>query len=152
MIVGDSKRGDPLISSFFGVDFGKHLTGNFKSIDGLESKVEVNKLMQSTKDGKSTVVHQVGNSNLGGEVTLKRAMTSNMEMWDWRKLVEEGKIPEARVNGTITIYDNAGVAKAKWDLTACWPSSVTGPDLTTKSNEPAMETIIIVHEGLKRSQ
>ena len=150
--MGDSKRGDPLVSAFFSVDFGTHLAGNFKSIDGLESKVEVNKLKQSTKDGKTVTVHQVGNSNLGGEVTLKRAMTSSMEMWDWRKLVEEGKLTEARVNGTITIYDTAAKAMAKWDLTNCWPSNVTGPDLTTKGNDPAMETIVIVHEGLTRSQ
>lgn len=146
-------RKDPLVSAFFGVDFGKHLSGEFKSIDGLESKVEVNKLTQVTKEGKSKTVHQVANSALGGEVTLKRAMTSNMEMWDWRKLVEEGKLKDARVNGTITIYDYSGEMKAtaKWDLVNCWPSSVSGPDLTTKGNDPAMETIVIVHEGLTRS-
>ena len=152
--MGDSKRNDPLVGAFFGVDFGKHLTGNFKSIDGLESKVEVNKLKQATKDGKTITVHQVGNSSLGGEVTLKRAMTSNMEMWDWRKLVEEGKMGDARVNGTITLYDNSGEMKAaaKWDLVNCWPSSASGPDMSTKGNDPAIETIVIVHEGLTRSK
>jgi phage tail-like protein len=147
-------RKDPLVGAFFGVDFGKHLTGVFKSIDGLESKVEVNKLTQATKEGKSITIHQVANSALGGQVTLKRAMTSNMEMWDWRKLVEEGKLKDARVNGTITIFDNSAEMKAtaKWDLTNCWPSSVTGPDLSTKGNDPAIETIVIEHEGLIRSQ
>ncbi len=150
--MGDSKRNDPVVAAFFSVDFGKHLSGPFKSIDGLESKVEVVKLKQSTKDGKTVTIHTVGNSNLGGEITLKRAMTSNMEMWDWRKLVEEGKMPDARVNGTITIYDEEQKASAKWDLLNCWPSSVSGPDLTAKSNDPAMETIVIVHEGITRSK
>ncbi|MHB8644180.1 MAG: phage tail protein [Thermomicrobiales bacterium] len=150
--MGESKRDDPLVSAFFGVDFGKHLSGPFKSIDGLEGKVELVKLTQATKEGKSITVHTVGNSSVGGEVTLKRAMTSNMEMWDWRKLIEEGELTKARVNGTITLYDTAGKANAKWDLSNCWPSSVSGPDLTAKDNSPAMETVVIVHEGIKRSQ
>jgi phage tail-like protein len=146
---------DTMVGAFFSVDFGKHLSGPFKSVDGLEAKVDVNKLRQSLANGKQILVHQVGNSSLGGEITLKRAMTkSNMEMWDWRKLVEDGKMVDARVNGTITLYDNGEDHKAlaKWDLLACWPSQVSGPDGSTKGVEPAIETVVIVHEGLERKE
>ena len=148
------RKSDPMVAAFFSVDFGKHLSGPFKSVDGLESKVDISKMKQALPSGKTITVHQVANSTLGGEITLKRGMTSNMEMWDWRKLVEEGKMPEARVNGTITLYDAAeeGKALAKWDLLACWPSSVSGPDMSTGTNEPAMETLVIVHEGLERKE
>lgn len=150
--MGDSKRNDPLATAFFGVDFGKHLTGVFKSVDGLERKVELVKISQSTKEGKTITVHEAGNSNVGGEITLKRGMTSNMEVWDWRKLVEEGKMKDARVNGSITLYDTDGTATAQWDMVNCWPSSVSGPDVSAKDNSPALETVVIVHEGLMRKK
>lgn len=148
------RKADPMVAAFFSVDFGKHLSGPFKSVDGLEAKVDVNKLKQALPTGQTITIHQVANSTMGGEITLKRAMTSNMEMWDWRKLVEEGKLPDARVNGTITLYDNSEEHKAlaKWDLLACWPSSISGPDMSTKGTDPAMETVVIVHEGLTRVQ
>ncbi|MCA1668261.1 MAG: phage tail protein [Thermomicrobia bacterium] len=146
------ERKETLVTAFFGVDFGKHLSGPFKSVDGLERKVEVVKLTQATKEGKSLTKHVMGNTTLGGELTLKRAMTANMEMWDWRKLVEEGKMKDARVNGTITLYDSEGKATAEWNVTNAWPSSVSGPDISAKSNEAAIETVVIVHEGLMRTK
>ena len=46
-----------------------------------------------------------------------------MDMWKWRKLVEEGKIDDARENGSITMYDTDGGAVARWDLINAWPRS-----------------------------
>ena len=40
-----------------------------------------------------------------GDLSLKRGMTSQMDMWKWRKDVEDGKIDKARKNGSIVMYD-----------------------------------------------
>jgi phage tail-like protein len=35
-----------------------------------------------------------------------------------------------------------------WKLANAWPSKINGTDLKSTGNEVAVETIVIVHEGL----
>lgn len=148
------KRDDAFVTAFFMIDFGSHLKGDVLSIDGVERKVEIVKQTQATNKGKSVVIHTAGNSNVSGEVTIKRHMTSDMSMWTWRKLVEEGKMKDARVHGTITLYDGSEEMKAvaTWTLDNAWPSAISGPDMSAKANETAVETLTIQHEGLTRTK
>ncbi len=148
------KRNDSFVTAFFMVDFGSHLKGDVLSVDGVERKVEIVKQTQTTNGGKTIVKHTAGNSNVSGEITIKRHMTSDMSMWTWRKLVEEGKMKDARVNGTITLYDGANemMDVATWTLDMVWPSAISGPDMSAKANETAVETLTLQHEGLTRTK
>ncbi len=146
------KRNDAFVTSFFGVDFGSHLKGDVLSIDGVERKVEIVKQNVVNSQGKTVVHHTSGNSNVSGEITIKRHMTSDMSMWTWRKIVEDGKVDKARVNGTITLFTPDGVAAATWTLDMAWPSAISGPDMSAKANESAVETLTIQHEGLTRTK
>lgn len=146
------KRNDALVTSFFSIDFGNHLKGDVLSIDGVERKVEVIKQTQVNAKGQSVAHYTSGNSNVSGEITIKRNMTSDMSMWTWRKIVEDGTVDKARVNGTITLYSPDMKAAATWTLDAAWPSSISGPDMSSKSNESAVETLTVQHEGLTRTK
>jgi phage tail-like protein len=84
------------------------------------------------------------------DITLKRGVTPNLEIWDWRKLVEDGKVAEARKNGSITMYTQEGEPVAQWDFENAWPVKVSGPQLASGSNEVALEELRITHEGMHR--
>jgi phage tail-like protein len=71
-------------------------------------------------------------------------------MWQWRKLVEQGKIDEARKNGTITMYNQQGEPVARWNFINAWPSKLTGPSANASNNEVAIEELEITHEGYER--
>ena len=83
-------------------------------------------------------------------MTLKRGITDNLEIWEWRKLVEDGKMEGARKNCSIIMFDRNYAPAARWDFTNAWPSKVTGPSVKTDSNEFGVEEFVIVHEGMKR--
>ncbi len=85
-----------------------------------------------------------------GDITLKRGMTDDMDMWKWRQLVEEGKIDEARKNGSIVMFDQKGSEVARWDLINAWPSKISGPTANAGSNEIAIEELTVCHESYKR--
>ncbi len=51
---------------------------------------------------------------------------------------------------SITLVDEAGGDKARWDIVRAWPSKYDPPDFSAKGNEVAIETLEIVHEGFKR--
>jgi phage tail-like protein len=81
---------------------------------------------------------------------LKWGLTASMELYNWRKLIEQGKISTARKNISVILMDEEGVDAARWDFTNAWPSKYKGPDLNAKTNEVAIETLEIVFETMQR--
>ena len=84
-------------------------------------------------------------------ITLKRGITDAMDMWKWRKLVEQGNVNDARKNGSIVMYDRR-YADRQWDFFNAWPSKLTGPTANATNNEVGIEELEITHEGYKRTQ
>jgi phage tail-like protein len=140
---------DPLVSSWFGVEFQGQIVGAFRECTGLGSENEVVEYKASGPRGEF-VIKKVPGRLKWNNVTLKRGITDSMDMWQWRKLVEQGKIEEARKNGTITMYNQQGDPVARWNFINAWPSKLTGPSANAGNNEVAIEELEITHEGYER--
>lgn len=146
----DVVSGDPLVSAHFMVQVDNFATGYFLEVGGLGSETEVtdHKVMGASNQD---IVRKIPGRTKWSDITLKRGITSNMEFYDWRKMVEDGMVDEARSNGTITMLDQAGSPIAEWTFENGWPSKVSGPSLKSDSNEIGVEEITIVHEGIERT-
>lgn len=142
---------DPLIGTWFGIDIQGQLSGSFREATGLGSENEVVTNQASTLDGKQ-VTQMIPGRLKWNPITLKRGITTNMDMWKWRKLVEDGKINDARKNASIIMYHHDGTPKARWDLVNAWPSKLTGPNANANANEIGLEELVITHEGYERKE
>lgn len=140
---------DPLISAWFGVEFQGQVQGAFRECTGLGSENEVVESKASGPKG-DYVIKKLPGRMKWNNVTLKRGITSTMDMWIWRKLVETGKIDEARKNGSIVMYSTDGTPMARWNLVNAWPSKLTGPTANATNNEVGIEELEITHEGYTR--
>ena len=140
---------DPLVSSWFGVEFQGQIVGAFRECTGLGSENEVVEYKASGQKGEY-VIKKVPGRLKWTNITLKRGVTDSMEAWKWRKLVEQGKITDARKNGTITMYNQQGDPVAKWNFTNAWPSKLNGPSANAGNNEVAIEELELTHEGYER--
>lgn len=85
-----------------------------------------------------------------GNLSLKWGITDSMDLYNWRKLVEDGKMKDARRNVAVVILDEEGKNKARWEFTQAWPTKYDAPDLNATGNDIAIETLEIAHEGMKR--
>lgn len=146
----DSVTGDPLVSFNFAIDVPGKLSGHFMECSGLGSESEVidHKIMAS--GAKEPIIRKVPGRLKWGDITLKRGITANMDMWDWRKLVEQGTVDQARLDGSIIMYDQNHTEVARWNFSKGWPSKISGPSVKSDSNEIGIEEIVIVHEGIRR--
>ena len=142
---------DPLVSAWFGVEFQGQVVGAFRECTGLGSENEVVEYKASGPKGEQ-VVKKVPGRLKWNNITLKRGITDDMGLWKWRELVEQGKMDDARKNGTVTMFNQKGDAVAKWDFTNAWPSKLTGPSANAANNEAAIEELEITHEGYTRAQ
>lgn len=140
---------DPLVSFNFGLELSGALTAYFQSVGGIESTTEVVETKCVNEKGMPTIAKHPGTLSWG-DITLSRGVTTSMEMFDWRKQVEDGKYSEARKDGSIIMFDSAGAEKARWNFKNGWPSSYKGPDVSSDSGDAATEELTIAHEGMER--
>ena len=87
-----------------------------------------------------------------GNLTLKWGITDSLDLYNWRKLVEQGKTKDARRNLAVILMDEEGNAASRWEFVEAWPSKYDAPNLDGKGNDIAVETLEIVHEGMSRTK
>lgn len=142
---------DPLVAAYFAVDFQGGVVGAFREVQGLGSESQVVEYRATDEKGRPILIREPGTMKYQ-DVVCKRGITDSMDMWQWRKQVEDGDINGARRNGTITLYNQKGDAVARWNIDRAWPSKLNGPSYDAKTNEVAIEELTITHEGYRRVQ
>lgn len=142
---------DPLVAAYFAVDFQGGVVGAFRECTGLGSESQVVEYRATDEKGRPILIREPGTMKYQ-DIVLKRGITDSMDMWTWRKQVEDGDIDQARRNGTITLYNQKGEAVARWNIEACWPAKILGPNYDAKTNEVAVEELTLTHQGYKRVQ
>lgn len=85
-----------------------------------------------------------------GTITLKRGVTDSMELYNWRRQVEDGNLSEARRSVNIILLDAEGNDAARWELKEAWPSKYDSSDLSASGNEVMVETLELQIEQLRR--
>ena len=149
--VVDTGREDPLVGFNFAIDVSGKIKGYFTEVSGLGSEHEI--IEHKVVDVKGhEVILKVPGRLKWGDIVLKRGITSNLDLWNWRKQVEDGGVDKARANGSIVMYDQAGKEQARWNFLQGWPSKISGPTPKSDSNELGIEEMTIVHEYIKREK
>jgi phage tail-like protein len=141
---------DPLLGFNFMLKIEGKVAGYFTECSGIGSENEV--VEHKTVDDKGhEITRKIPGRLTWSDVTLKRGITSDLELWTWRDQVVTGKVADARVAASITLFSrDYSKAVAVWNLHNAWPSKVSGPDLKADSNEFGVEEVTIVHEGMHR--
>lgn len=123
--------------------------GIFKEVGGLDSETEVIEHRVTGKGG-NLIINKIPGALKWSNLTLKRGITDDRRLHDWRNKIEEGQIEANRKNGTITLYAPDGTAVAKYSFKKAWPCKFKGPALDSSKNELAIEELELAHEGLER--
>ena len=145
----DSYTEDPLLGFNFLLELDGAVAGYFTECAGVGSENEIIEHKVVDKQGHE-IVRKIPGRLKFTDVTLKRGVTSDLEIWSWRELVVKGTITDARKNATITMMDRTYAPVAKWHFTNAWPSKVSGPSFKSDDNSIGVEEVTIVHEGMYR--
>lgn len=145
----DHTSEQPLIGAHFALDLAGKVEGFFTECTGLGSETETIEHKVVSPLGQEVVMKIPGRLKWEN-IVLKRGITSNMDIWAWRKQVEDGDVEGARLDGSIIMYDQTLAEVARWNFEKAWPSKVTGPTPKSDGNEVAMEELTITHEYIER--
>lgn len=150
-VLTDTAREDPLVSFNFMFELPElNVESYFTEVSGIGSENEIAEQKVVNNKGIEAVLKVPGRLKWG-DITLKRGITSNMDLWQWRKMVEDGNVNGARQNGSIVMFDQAGSEVARWNFENAWPSKVTGPSVKSDGNDFGIEEMTIVHEYIIRA-
>jgi phage tail-like protein len=145
---------------------GSALTGAFAEVTGLNAEMETEEYREG---GLNTGPHQFIKWGKYPNLVFKRGVTPNTDIWDWYYEVLYGDQSVLRKNGIVVLTDRSAAGAtssavpaipgvkglgrlpiAAWSFINGLPQKLQGPGLNAKSNEIAIETLEIVHEGLIR--
>jgi phage tail-like protein len=138
------QRDDPYKAFIFLVEIDGIARAAFSEVSGLESETAV---VEYRMGGEPNTVRKLPGLTKYANIVLRRGVTKDDELWNWRKAVVDGNVD--RRNGSITLLDDSHNEVVRWNFYNGWPSKWEGPALDAKANEVAIETLEIAHEGLE---
>jgi phage tail-like protein len=115
----------------------------FSDADGLEMNLEP----KTIREGGNNVgpVHMAGQVSYG-QLTLKRGMTSNFDLWSWFDAVTAPGGGGLRASATVVMLGSDGSQQVQFQLTGCLPIKLKAPALNAKDGIVAIEEMSIVYE------
>lgn len=140
------ERVDPYRSYNFLVELDGITRAGFRECSGLDTSQDP---IEYREGNEGLTSRKIPGLNKFANISLKRGVTDDTELWEWRARAQAGKVE--RKNGSIVLLDDGGEEKARWNFREGWPTKWTGPTFNATGNEVAIETLEIVHEGLERA-
>jgi phage tail-like protein len=137
-------RNDPYRQFNYFIELDGEDVAGFSEASGLDTETDIVEYREGNED---ITVRKLPGLRKYPNITLKRGFTQDRALWNWRKTVMDGRTE--RKSGSIVLLNEAREEALRWNFREGWPSKLQGPPLNAKTNEVAIETLEIAHEGLE---
>ncbi|HEV2861687.1 MAG TPA: phage tail protein [Pyrinomonadaceae bacterium] len=118
---------------------------SFSECDGLEMTTDVKTIREGGNNGRQI---RLAGPAAFGQLTLKRGMTANFELWDWVYAFQAN--PQLRADAEVVLFDADGeTVRCSFQLSRCIPVKVKAPALNAKDGMVAVEELQLAYESLK---
>jgi phage tail-like protein len=117
--------------------------GGFSECSGLELTLTAEEYKEGGNNGG---VLKFASRATWANLTLKRGITDNTELWDWHFSFIEGR--GRRRDGIIVLLDATRTPVQAWYFRRGLPVKYSGPSLNGSQSSVAIEAIEIAHEGI----
>ena len=126
-------------------DPAKLCSAAFSECDGLEMSMDVKTIREGGNNGKQ--IRLTGPFNYG-QLSLKRGMTVNFDLWEWfsEMLVEPGLRANAQV---VLLAADGTTERARFVLERCVPTKLKAPAMNAKDGMVAIEELQLAYESLR---
>src|SRR2546430_12180380 len=137
---------DAFAARNFAIEVDGTMIAQFTELSGLSSEMDVTELKENGPDGKM-ITKKIPGAHRTPTLTLKRAKNVSMDLYKWHKAALDGKVKEARKNGSVILYDYEAGEIARWNFINAWPSKLTTAGLKAQSNEVVNDVHTIAMRG-----
>jgi len=118
-------------------------SASFSECDGLDVTMEVKTIREGGNNGQQ---FRMAGPRTYGQVTMKRGMTANFDLWDWvEKTLRQ---PSLRARAEVVLLAPDGKERARFILGRCLPVKLKSPPLNAKDGMVAIEELQLAYESL----
>jgi phage tail-like protein len=131
------------------------ISAGFAEITGLNSELEIEEFREG---GRNIGPRRFPRWGRYPNLVLRRGITRNTALWDWwadvitHSYTLQTTTAPLRRSGVILLDGQDHRATAAWFFSNALPERLTSSGLSARSNEIAIETLELSHEGLLRLQ
>ncbi|MET1059532.1 MAG: phage tail protein [Nocardioides sp.] len=118
--------------------------GGFSEVSGLGSEIVYAEYRNG--NDRENHVRKIPTLHKTGDVTLTRGVIGDLRLFEWLKLVREGTIDRRTV--TIDLLDEGRNPVCRWVLRSALPRRWTGPTLSGKGADVAIEELVLIAEQI----
>jgi phage tail-like protein len=136
---------DPFLNFNYLVEIDGIARAAFHEVSGLDSTIDV---IEHREGGANTTPRKLAGQTKHANIVLRWGMTIDNQLFDWHQTVVLGTVD--RRNGSVVLLDRRGIEIARWNFVRAWPYKYTGPSLSAKASDVAIESVELAHEGLER--
>lgn len=118
---------------------------SFSECDGLEVTTEVKTIREGGNNTRQ--IRLTGPAGFG-QLTLKRGMTANFDLWDW--VTSFHSHPSLRADAEVVLFAADGrTVRCSFLLSRCVPVKLKAPALNAKDGVVAVEELQLAYESLR---
>lgn len=134
----------------FKIEIAGQVIAQFKEVGGLEVSRE--KIEHREKNAMGRDVYKVlPGKVVFSDITLKRGVTDSDDLWKWQQKIMEGDVDGARTDGSIVLFDYAGLEKTRWNFKNAWPQKLAVTGMQAGSSDVLVEELTLAHEGIEKA-
>lgn len=116
----------------------------FSDCDGLEMSLEVKTIREGGANDRQI---RLNGAVAYGQLTLKRGMTGNFDLWRW--FADSAADPRLRADAEVVLFAPDGATeRARFRLSRCVPVKMKAPALSAKDGQVAIEELQVAYETL----
>jgi phage tail-like protein len=138
------QRDNPYPNHNFAVDIGTGDAIGFSEVELPSGRIEV---IEYRAGNDTTTVRKLPGLVTYPNVTLRRGIAGNLDLYDWWDSARNGQVLRRYV--TIVLRDEQGRDVMRWALRDAWPVKLEAGPLNARGNEVAIETLELAHEGFE---
>jgi len=120
--------------------------GYFTEVTGLTGEIET---FSYNEGGRNDRAHKLPTRMKHPNLVLKRGVSKTKELEAW---FQDSHMGPKRKMVAVTMVDEAGRGVRGWSFAGAFPVKWTGPNFNAGQATAAIESIEIVHEGVKVEQ
>lgn len=128
-----------------GIGDGELCSASFAECDGLEMSIEPKTIREGGNNTRQ--VHLLGPVSYG-QLTLKRGMTENFDLWKWFVRVQTEQ--SLRASGEVLMLaSDRGAEDVRFNLSGCLPIKLKAPALKAADSIIAVEEMQLAYATLE---
>jgi len=143
----DKHVADPQGAYIFCLEIDGIEVAQFLECSGLKASTTVFELEEG---GMNHRVHKLPGQSKWDNLQLRYGVTGDVSLLGWRGKVHEDNFgTDLRKNGAIVVKNNQMQVVRRYNFKDAWPVSWEGPAFNSNSNELAIESIELAHNGIE---